>query len=97
MKIVCKDNHISVVGELDRFQLENPTQFVYPQISSKTVEIDLAKTRHVDTAGLAWLLKIVSFYQGENKQVNISHLPDQLIALAQLSNVLALLPITKTS
>ena len=97
MKLIQKGNRLSVVGELDRFSLSNAQQFIFPQVSEQIVFVELQKIKNVDTAGLAWLLKLVSYYQKKNKEISISHAPKQLIALAELSNVLALLPIIKST
>ncbi|NVK25772.1 MAG: STAS domain-containing protein [Gammaproteobacteria bacterium] len=97
MKLVHKKNQLSVVGALDRFQLVRKEQFVFPNINEDEVFLDLVKAKNVDTAGLAWLLKLVSYYQSQKKVIAISNVPEQLIALAQLSNVLALLPINESA
>lgn len=97
MKLIQKDNRLSVTGELDRFHLVRQSQFCFPSIADGVVFVDLTDTHNVDTAGLAWLLKLVSYYKSKNKDISISNVPKQLIALAELSNVLALLPIIKSA
>lgn len=84
---------IAVVGALDRHNLVKKQQFHYPKLEAERVTIDLARAEPIDTSGLAWILKCVSFYQSSGKQISILNAPSQLIALAELSNVLALLPL----
>lgn len=93
MKVESADNTLSVIGELDRYHLVSKSQFVFPKLIGDAISIDLAKAQPIDTSGLAWLLKCVSFYSKQSKQVTILNAPAQLIALAELSNVLGLLPL----
>lgn len=94
LKLEQANSKLSVIGALDRFNLGDKSFFVFAPVEGD-IELDLAKSDTIDTAGLAWILKMVSIYQQNKKQVSISNAPSQLIALAELSNVLALLPIKK--
>ncbi len=49
----------------------------------------------MDTAGLAWLLHQVAQAAKLGLTIQMRHVPEQLISLAQLSDVLALLPLVK--
>lgn len=93
MKLETVNDGISVVGALDRHNLVKKQQFQFPKLTSETVTIDLKSAEPIDTAGLAWILKCVSFYKECGKQTSILNAPEQLIALAELSNVLGLLPL----
>lgn len=83
---------LSVVGELDRFTLSEAAAYKYPTLNG-AITVDLAKVSNTDTAGLAWLLKLVSNYKQHGHQVRVVNPPKQLIALASISNVLNLLPL----
>lgn len=95
MKLQKTETGIAVIGALDRFHLVKKQQFEFPVLASESVELDLAKAESIDTSGLAWILKCLSNYQDSGKKTSILNPPSQLIALAELSNVLALLPIQK--
>ena len=90
--IRLEQDSLLVEGALERFELGNKEFYRFPQATG-ALTINLEKVTNFDTAGLAWLLKVVSFYQKQGCQVKISNVPDQLIALAEISNVLKLLPI----
>ena len=87
-----ENNTLKVSGALERFYLGDKRHYQFPKVA-QSIDIDLTKVVSVDTAGLAWLLKLVSFYQQHRLTVKISNVPEQLIALAGISNVLELLPI----
>ncbi len=93
MKLDIAAGGIAVIGPLDRHNLVKKQQFQYPKLADEQVTVDLAKAEPIDTSGLAWILKCVSHYQSCGKQISILNAPKQLIALAELSNVLALLPL----
>jgi phospholipid transport system transporter-binding protein len=54
---------------------------------------DFSELALVDTAGLAWLLHQVAQAAKLKLNIQMRHVPEQLISLAQLSDVLALLPL----
>ena len=93
MELRTLANGVAVDGALDRHNLVKKQQFRFPDLSGDSVHIDLKNAEPIDTAGLAWILKCLSYYQNCGKQTSILNAPEQLIALAELSNVLALLPI----
>lgn len=78
-------------GDYDRFNLADKTLYRFPSLNGD-ITIDLAGVKSFDTAGLAFLLKMVSFYQKKSNRVIISNESSQLIALAEISNVIKLLP-----
>ncbi len=93
MKLEVDKNRVAVLGALDRYSLVKKQQFQFPKLDAKSVNIDLGRAEPIDTSGLAWILKCVSFYNKCGKETSILNAPKQLIALAELSNVLALLPL----
>ena len=93
MKLETAADGISIIGALDRHNLVNKQQFRFPKMNGNAVSIDLKSAEPIDTAGLAWILKCLSFYRDCGKQTSILNAPEQLIALAELSNVLGLLPL----
>lgn len=93
MKLETANDGLVIVGALDRHNLVNKQQFRFPKLTSDSVKIDLKRAEPIDTAGLAWILKCVAFYQECGKETSILNAPEQLIALAELSNVLGLLPL----
>lgn len=92
MSMSVQDQVLAVTGNLDRFVLGNPKCYQFPTISGD-VSLDLADVSNVDTAGLAWVIKLVGFYQNNQQTVSIVNEPQQLIALASISNALNLLPL----
>lgn len=53
--------------------------------------IDLAGVEQVDTAGLAWLLKVMAQAKQSGQVVHLQAVPERLMALAAVSGVEALL------
>lgn len=92
MKLSFVNSEINIVGDVDRFNLIDNKLFSFP-IMTSDVTIELTNVVSVDTAGLAFLLKLVAFYQNKNLNVVLANPPSQLIALAEISNVLGLLPL----
>ena len=93
MSFSTDSNRIEVAGSLDRYTLANVSAYKYPNLDGDVV-VDLAKVEHTDTAGLAWVLKLIAHYQKKH-QVELINQPEQLLALASISNVIELLPIKK--
>jgi len=92
MKLLFTNNTVSLVGDVDRFNLVDNKLFTFQSMTSD-VTIDLSKVASLDTAGVAYLLKLVAHYQNDKLNVELTNPPAQLIALAQISNVLGLLPL----
>lgn len=59
----------------------------------KKLQIDLAGVNHVDTSGLAWLLKLLQETQKQHLDLVFTNAPDNLLKLAKISDVETLLPI----
>lgn len=80
-------------GDLDRFNLSDASVYQFLPFD-KSVNVDLQQVKNIDTAGVAYLIKLVGHYQKLNKTVSVAEPSPQLIALAKISNVLELLPIS---
>lgn len=92
MKLKLANNKIDIIGDVDRFNLNDNKVFDFPTRTAD-VFIELANMTSVDTAGLAFLLKMIAFYQNKSLTVTLLSPSKQLIALAEISNVLGLLPL----
>lgn len=86
---------LTLKGELDRFNLSDGSLYQFLPFDNN-VEIDLAQVSNIDTAGLAYLLKLVGHYQSKGIKVSLLSGSQQLIALANISNVVELLPLSQT-
>jgi len=58
----------------------------------KQAAFDLSGLKHVDTAGLAWLLQQLASARQLGISLTFQQMPQQLLSLASVSDVLALLP-----
>lgn len=58
----------------------------------KQTVFNLAALQHVDTAGLAWLIKQLALAKQQGITVTLSQMPAQLRSLATVSDVVGLLP-----
>ncbi len=61
--------------------------------SAGQIEVDLAGVTHGDSAGLALLIEWLRFAQRSGKSIRYTGIPEQLRALARISEVDELLPI----
>lgn len=95
LKISQQEQTLFFAGALDRETV--PTQWPFKSLKklSGTVVFDFSELALVDTAGLAWLLHQVAQSAKLGLQIQMRHVPEQLISLAKLSDVLALLPLVK--
>lgn len=60
---------------------------------AKQIEVDLTGVTQGDSAGLALLIEWLRIAQGAGKSIRYTGIPDQLRALARISEVDELLPI----
>ncbi|WP_430456983.1 STAS domain-containing protein [Rheinheimera sp.] len=79
-------------GELDRNTVVQFWPFKPLQSMQGNAVFDLAALKHVDTAGLAWLIQVLSQAKAKSLQVTLRGMPAQLHSLAAVSDVLSLLP-----
>jgi phospholipid transport system transporter-binding protein len=81
-------------GTLDRTTLLD--YWPFKQLSSMSGQIifDFKQLNSIDTAGLAWLLKQLALARQVGLVVQLQHVPSQLCSLAEVTDVLPLLPIS---
>lgn len=58
----------------------------------RDLEIDLAGVGRVDSAGLALLLEWVSWARSQSRTVRFRNIPQQILSMAQMSEVESMLP-----
>jgi ABC-type transporter Mla MlaB component len=95
LKISQKEQTLFFSGALDRDTVPTQWPFKLLKTLSGPVVFDFSELALVDTAGLAWLLHQVSQANKMNLELQMRHVPTQLIYLAQLSDVTALLPLVE--
>lgn len=86
------EGDIKLTGFIDRFTV--PTLIKGIDISRISIEhlvIDFSAVEKVDTAGLAWILKIMSQARQSGQTVKLTAIPEQLVNLAEISGVEQLL------
>ena len=92
------DTNAVLSGELTRHYVAHLARQKQNSLFKKNVaNIDLAQVTKVDTSGLAWLLLIVEKAQQKNLTLSFSNLPHDLVKLAKLSAVEALLPLSENT
>jgi phospholipid transport system transporter-binding protein len=79
-------------GELNRDSVVQFWPFKPLQSLPQQAVFDLAGLKHVDTAGLAWLIQVLAQAKAKSIQVELRGMPAQLHSLASVSDVLSLLP-----
>ena len=89
-----EDNILRFSGELNRDTLMLYSPFKLLNTLSGKVIFDFSALSNVDSAGLAWLIQQLGQARRQELQVEFSKVPAQLLALAKVSAVTALLPIT---
>lgn len=92
MKFSKEGQTLLLSGNLDRYSLNRHSLSQLPKFEDKVV-VCLKDVSATDTAGLAFLLKLVSDMDKAGINISIKNAPKQLIALASVSNVLGLIPI----
>jgi phospholipid transport system transporter-binding protein len=87
------DGRIAVRGELS-FQTATRALDASEELFSPhhDLEIDLAGVGRVDSAGLALLLEWVSWARNQSRAVRFRNIPQQLLSMAEISEVEAMLP-----
>lgn len=61
--------------------------------SHDRIELDFSDAEATDSAGLALLVEWVSWARREHRQLHFRHVPKQLVSLARISDVQAMLPV----
>ncbi len=95
LKISQQEQTLFFAGALDRQTVPTVWPFKLLKKLTGSVVFDFSELALVDTAGLAWLLHQVALATKLGISVHMRHVPEQLISLAQLSDVVALLPLEK--
>ncbi len=94
LEITCQDNKIRFSGELNRDTLMRYSPFKLLNTLNGKVIFDFSALSNVDSAGLAWLIQQLGQARKQQLQVEFSKVPAQLLAIAKVSAVTSLLPIT---
>ncbi|WOH35861.1 STAS domain-containing protein [Thalassotalea fonticola] len=82
-------------GHLTRQSISGKQDKFFAKLSkNKTQDIDLSEVSKFDTAGLAWLLALIEYANSQQTEITYSQVPIELVKLAKLSGVQALLPIS---
>ena len=80
-------NHWQLSGVLDFATVPLTWEHLQPLLSVPgSMEISLAGVSHANSAGLALLLQALERSEGTGCELRYTHIPDELIALAQISN-----------
>jgi phospholipid transport system transporter-binding protein len=86
------DGDIKLSGFIDRFTVNQLIGGInISKINDEHLTLDLADVKKVDTAGLAWLLKVMAQAGQSGQTVQLNAIPSQLLDLAQISGVEQLL------
>jgi phospholipid transport system transporter-binding protein len=94
LDITNQDNTLRFSGELNRDTLMRYSPFKLLNTLSGKVIFDFSALSNVDSAGLAWLIQQIGLARKQQLQIAFCNVPAQLLALAKVSAVTALLPIT---
>ncbi len=86
------EGDIKLTGFIDRFTVPTLVKGIdISRISIEHLVIDFSAVEKVDTAGLAWILKIMSQARQSGQTVKLTAIPEQLVNLAEISGVEQLL------
>ena len=94
LDISHQDNTVRFSGELNRDTLMLYSPFKLLNTLSGKVIFDFSALSNVDSAGLAWLIQQLGQAKKQQLQIEFSKAPAQLLAIAKVSAVTTLLPIT---
>lgn len=83
---------IHLVGQLDRFTVTKLDKDIHlKRFSDEKVMVNLTDVSKVDTAGLAWILKVKATADQAGQHFGLIQAPSELMVLARLSGVESLL------
>lgn len=83
---------IAVVGVIDRNTVPLLLKGIdLRKLNQDHLAVDLSQVSKVDTAGLAWILKVKAYADRSGQTLQLKQLPPQLNRLAQLGGVDTLL------
>ncbi|MFT4924335.1 MAG: phospholipid transport system transporter-binding protein [Phenylobacterium sp.] len=86
--IEVKDSLICLSGQVDRYTVPELIRGVDISVfGHEHITVDFSAVTQVDTAGLAWVLKLLGKARQLGVTVALQALPQQLINLASISDV----------
>ena len=88
------NNTIIFIGVLNRDTLMLYSPFKLLNDVSGSLLFDFAALESIDTAGLAWILQQLARAQDKGIVVKLCNVPQQLLSLADVTAVRALLPVS---
>ncbi|WP_290611775.1 STAS domain-containing protein [Arsukibacterium sp. UBA3155] len=89
-----ENNIVRFSGELNRDTLMLYSPFKLLNTLNGKVIFDFSALSNVDSAGLAWLIQQLGKARKQKLDIEFIKVPAQLLALAKVSAVTSLLPIT---
>lgn len=85
----------TLTGQLTRQSIAGKQERTFAKLTKhQSQDIDLSGVSKFDTAGLAWLLALIEYANSKQTEITYSQVPIELVKLAKLSGVQALLPIS---
>jgi phospholipid transport system transporter-binding protein len=90
----AEDGHLHVSGELSMASVPSFVEKAYFQDRGQAVadvHVDLHGVQRADSAGVALLLEWARLARAQNTQIHFHNVPAQMLAIAELSGVDALL------
>lgn len=88
VSIAIEDCVITISGSIDRHTVSELTkQIDLNKLCKDQFSIDFSAVVRVDTAGLAWILKIMAEGKQSGQTVNLKAVPEALMSLAGISGV----------
>jgi len=89
------EGRLLLSGDLDFATVGDLLQQARPLLADRpSTVIDLADVRRANSAGLALLLEWLAEARREGRELKFANLPPSLTAIAELSHLTALLPLT---
>ncbi len=87
-----KQHQIIVSGELNFStvpDLQKKSELLFED--EKTLDIDLSGITGSNSAGLALLIEWIRYSKKQNKPISLHHIPEQLMSIAKVSGVSAII------
>jgi phospholipid transport system transporter-binding protein len=95
LEITVEGNSFRFDGALNRDTLMLYSPFKLLNTVTQKVQFDFSALAVIDTAGLAWLLQQLAQATTTGLKIELCNVPQQLLSLADVSAVRALLPIVE--
>ena len=90
------DGRYELAGELDFDSvplLLEQAERLFATDPAKSTVVDLAAVNRGNSAALGLLLEWVRMFQQQNREIHFRHVPDELLAIAHVSDLDDLLPV----